>query len=139
MKRILGAVLTGTVVLFVLGVLLYVVILGGFYESNLGSATGVVRDVPVPWAMVVAHVALASLLTYVLLSTRAFTAGAGLRVGAAFGLLFGVAIAFDLYAVTNWSNVTVAFVEPLVTGVRIALASASIAWVLGRFGADQSG
>ena len=27
-----------------------------------------------------------------------------------FGLLLGIAISFDLYGVTNWSNVTVAFV-----------------------------
>ena len=46
-------------------------------------------------------------------------------------LLFGIAIAFDLYAVTNWSNITVAFVEPFVTAVRMALGGAVIGWSLG--------
>ena len=137
MIRILLAVLTGTVVLFVLGVLLYVVILGGFYESNLGTATNVLRDVPIPWAMVVAHVGLAALITYVLLQARAFTFGAGLKIGASFGLLFGIAIAFDLYAVTNWSNVTVALVEPFVTAFRLTAASAAVAWVLGKVPGDR--
>jgi len=131
-KRFLVPVLTGTVVLFVLGFMLYVVLLGSFYESNLGSATGVLREVPVPWAMVVAHVGLASVLTYVLVHAGVSSAGAGLRVGTVFGLLFGIAVAFDLFAVTNWSTVTVAFVEPFVTATRLALASAAIGWALGR-------
>ena len=40
-------------------------------------------------------------------------------------------MAFNLYAVTNWSNVTVAFVEPFVTAVRIALGATVIGWTLG--------
>ena len=55
----------------------------------------------------------------------------GLKTGALFGLLFGIATAFNLYAVTNWSNVTVAFVEPFVTPVRIALGATVIGWTLG--------
>lgn len=132
MTRIVLAIVTGSVVLFILGVLLYVVLLGGFYESNLGSATNVLRDVPIPWAMVVSHVALASLMTYVLVLAGAVGFRAGVKVGASFGLLFGVAIAFDLYAVTNWSNVTVAFAEPFVTALRLTVASGAIASVLGK-------
>ena len=51
--------------------------------------------------------------------------------GYVFGLLLGLAISFDLYAVTNWSNITVAFVEPIVSAIRIALAGAVIGWTLG--------
>ncbi len=40
-------------------------------------------------------------------------------------------MAFDLHGVTNWSNLTVAFVEPFVTTVRIALGGAVIGWALG--------
>ena len=40
-------------------------------------------------------------------------------------------MAFDLYGVTNWSNITVAFVEPFVTAVRFALGGAVIGWTLG--------
>ena len=55
----------------------------------------------------------------------------GLKTGATFGLLFGFAISFDLNAVTNWSNMTVAFVEPFVTAVQTSLADAVIGWTLG--------
>ena len=132
MKRVVLAIAAGTVTLFVVGFVLYVVVLGDFYASNLGSATGVVREVPVPWAMIVAHVGFASMLAYVMLHAGVGSASHGLKVGATFGLLFGVAVAFDLFAVTNWSNVTVPFVEPWVTATRMAIAGLVMGWALGR-------
>ncbi len=131
MKKMLIATVAGGVAFFLLGGLLYVVILGGFYEANLGSATGVMREIPIWWAMVVSQLGLAAVVTYVFLHADVATAFDGLKTGAIFGLLFGIAMAFDLFAVTNWSNVTVAFVEPFVTGVRMALGGAVIGWTLG--------
>ena len=131
MKRVLIATFAGGLAYFLLGGLIYVVILGGFYEANLGSATGVLREIPVWWAMIVSQLGLAALVTYVFLHADVATASEGLRAGAIFGLLFGIAMAFDLYGVTNWSNLTVAFVEPFVTTVRIALGGAVIGWALG--------
>jgi hypothetical protein len=131
MKRVLVAVVVGGIAFFVLGGLIYEVVLGGFYEANLGSATGVLRDMPIGWALVVSQLGLAAVVTYVFVHADVSTAAAGLKIGAVFGLLFGIAIAFDLYAITNWSNITVAFVEPFVTAVRMALGGAVIGWSLG--------
>ena len=131
MKRVLIATVAGGLTFFLLGGLMYGVILAGFYEANLGSATGVLRELPVWWALVVSQLGLAAVVTYVFLHAHVATASDGLKTGAIFGLLFGIAIAFDLYAVTNWSNVTVAFVEPFVTAVRMALGGAVIGWTLG--------
>ncbi len=131
MKRVLIAVVAGGVTYALLGALIYVAILGGFYEANLGSATGVLRELPVTWAMTVSQLGLAALVTYVFLHVDVATASGGLKAGAIFGMLFGIAVAFDLYAVTNWSNVTVAFVEPFVTATRMALGGAVIGWALG--------
>ncbi len=131
MKRVLIAVFAGGVTYALLGALIYAFILAGFYEANLGSATGVLRELPVTWAMAISQLGLAALVTYVFLHADVATASDGLKAGAIFGLLFGIAVAFNLYAVTNWSNLTVAFVEPLVTTVRIALGGAVIGWALG--------
>ena len=131
MKKMIVGTVAGGVAFFLLGSLIYVVILGGFYEANLGSATGVMREIPIWWAMVVSQLGLAALVTYVFLHADVATAFDGLKTGAIFGLLFGIAMAFDLFAVTNWSNVTVAFVEPFVTAVRMALGGAVIGWTLG--------
>jgi hypothetical protein len=86
---------------------------------------------PIGWALVVSQLGLAAVVTYVFVHADVTTAAAGLKTGTIFGLLFGIAIAFDLYAITNWSNITVAFVEPIVTAVRMALGGAIIGWVLG--------
>ncbi len=118
MKKMLVATVAGGLAFFVFGYLIYEVLLGSFYGANLESATDVVREVPVAWAMVVSQSGLAAVVTYVFRHAHVSTAGAGLQTGAVFGLLYGIAMAFNLYAVTNWSNVTVAFVEPVVTAVR---------------------
>ncbi len=58
MKRVLIAVFAGGVTYALLGALIYTVFLGGFYEANLGSATGVLRELPVTWAMAVSQLGL---------------------------------------------------------------------------------
>ena len=131
MKKMLIGTVAGGVAFFLLGGLIYEVILGGFYRANLGSATGVLRELPIWWAMVVSQLGLAAVVTYVFLHANVATASDGLRTGAILGLLLGITMSFDLYSVTNWSNMTVAFVEPFVWAVRTALAGAVIGWTLG--------
>ena len=131
MKKMLIGTVAGGVAFLLLGSLIYEVILGGFYRANLGSATGVSRELPIWWAMVVSQLALAAVVTYVFLHANVATASDGLRTGAIVGLLLGITMSFDLYSVTNWSNMTVAFVEPFVWAVRTALAGAVIGWTLG--------
>lgn len=132
MKKMLIGTVVGGVTFFLLGGLIYAIILGDFYEANLGSATGVLRELPIMWAMVVSQLGMAAVVTYVFLLSDVASASNGLKTGAILGLLLGIALSFDLYSVTNWSNSTVAFVEPLVWVVRTALAGAAIGWVLGR-------
>jgi hypothetical protein len=138
MKQMLMATFVGGVAFFVLGFAMYELALGSFYEHNLGSATGVTRELPVAWALVVSQFGRAALVTLVFRYAGVTTLFQGLRTGAIFGFWLGVTVSFDLYAVTNWSNVTVALVEPLVTSLRTALAGAVIGWTLGR-GGDKSG
>ena len=134
MKKAIMAILAGGVAFFVLGGLLYGLLLAGFYEAHLGSATGVLREVPIGWALVLSQLGYAALVTFVFRHAGVATASAGLKTGGIFGFLLGMAIAFDLYAVTNWSTVTVAFVEPVVMALRMALAGGVIGWMLGRSG-----
>ena len=131
MKKMIIGTVAGGVAFFLLGGLIYQVILGDFYKANLGAATGVLRELPIWWALVVSQLGLSAVVTYVFLHADVATAADGLKRGAIFGLLLGIAISFDLYSVTHWSNTTVAFVEPFVWGLRTALAGAVIGWALG--------
>ena len=138
MKRMIIGTVAGSVAFFLLGGLIYQIILGDFYQANLGSATGVLRDLPIWWALIVSQMGFSAVVTYVFLHADVATAAGGLKTGAIFGLLLGTAISFDLYAVTNWSNSMVAFVEPFVTAVRTALAGAVIGWTLGMGGSQPT-
>ncbi len=60
-----------------------------FGKANLGSATGVLREPPIWWAMVISQFGLAAVVTYVFLHAGVATASDGLQTGAVFGLLLG--------------------------------------------------
>ena len=112
-KLALGTV-AGGIAYFLLGGLIYGLLLTGFYEANLGSATDVMRDTPIWGTLVFSQFALGALVTYVLLLAKVDTLTGGLKIGAAFGLLLGLSISFDMYSVTNWMNLTAASVDSLV-------------------------
>jgi hypothetical protein len=86
MKQMLIGTVAGGVTFFLLGGLIYAVILADFYEANLGSATGVLRDLPILWAMVVSQLGMAAVVTYVFLHADVATAPGVLKTGAIFGL-----------------------------------------------------
>lgn len=64
MKKMLIGTVAGGVAFFLLGGLIYEVVLGDFYRANWGSAAGVLRKLPMSWAMVVSQLGLAAVVTY---------------------------------------------------------------------------
>ena len=62
----LMATLAGGVAIFFLGFLLYGVLLMDFFLANTGSATGVMKEVPTWWALVVGQVLTAALLVMIM-------------------------------------------------------------------------
>jgi len=136
MKNFSIAIIGGGIAYFLLGGLFYQVLLGGFFADNLGSATGVMRETPVMWALIVSQLGLAALVTYVCHRAGVVNAVDGMKAGAIVGFLLGVAISLDLFAVTHWYNMAAALVEPLVSGVRISLGGAVIGWALGMGSGD---
>jgi hypothetical protein len=121
----------GGIAYFLLGGLIYEPLLVGFLETNLGSATGLMRDTPLWETLVFSQFALGALVTYVLLLAKVDSLAGGLKTGAAFGLLLGLSISFDLYSVTNWMNLTPVSVEPLLWMVRVSLGAGLIGLVFG--------
>ena len=65
-KRFLIGAVVGLVVFNVLGFLTFDMALGGFYEANAGSATGVEREAPIFWAAGVAGLLHGALLVMVM-------------------------------------------------------------------------
>jgi hypothetical protein len=133
-KRIL-ATLAGFVVFFMLGWLLYGMLLMDFFTTNAGSATGVQKseDEMVWWALIVGNVLQSYLLVYIFGKWANITTFAeGLKGGAMIGLILGYAYDLIMYSTANIMNLTAALVDPLIAALMMSLAGGVIGWVLGR-------
>lgn len=132
--KVLLAALAGGIATFFLGWALYGMALKGFFESNVGSATGVMRgddDMQI-WAIFAGNVAW-SLLLALLYSRWAgiTTFMAGATAGAWIGFL--MALGYDLisFGTTNMGTLTAALVDPVVNAVLGAVGGGVVGFVLG--------
>ena len=128
-KRFVTGTVVGAIVLFATGFVIFNVALADFYAAN--SVSGVSREMPIIWASIVANIAYAALITYALSNRRAAIGNAAL-VGAIAGLLLWGTADLAIYSVMNVSNVTLAFIDPVVEFVHGSLGGAAIGAVLSR-------
>ena len=133
-KRIM-ATLAGFVVFFLLGWLLYGMLLMDFFMNNAGSATGVMRadTEMVWWALILGNVFQAYLLVYILGKWANVTSfSAGLQAGAVIGLILGFGFDLTMYGTSNRLNLTATLVDPLVLCAMMGITGGVIGMVLGR-------
>ena len=133
-NRIL-ATLVGFVVLFMLGWLVYGMLLMDFYTSNTGSAIGVMRaeDEMIWWALILGNLFQAYLLVYIFGNWANITTFSdGLKAGAIIGLIMGLAFNLSMYGTSNLMNMTSALVDPLVIAFNLAITGGVIGFMLGR-------
>lgn len=129
------ATLVGFVVFFLLGWLLYGMLLMDFFSSNAGSAIGVSRSESemVWWALIVGNVLQAYFLVYVfdkMNNVKSFMAG--LKAGAVIGLILGLGFNLTMYGTTNMMNLTGTLVDPLVSMAMMGITGGAIGMVMGR-------
>ncbi len=123
------------IVAFFLGWVIYGMLLMDFYQSNVGTATGVSRDegTMVWWALIAGNLCMGLFFAYIFGRwANISTAATGAKAGAMIGLLMGAGWDLTMYATTNISNLTGAIVDIIVTGVMSAIIGAIAAWMLGR-------
>lgn len=133
MNKTLLATLAGALTSFVLGFLIYGLLLASFLEANVGSATGVYKDPPEILWIALGQIPLALLLTLAIgrWGNRTSLAG-GAKVGALFGLLVSLGFDLTMYGTTNVQNMTVTLVDPIASVVLVGATGAVIGVVLGR-------
>jgi hypothetical protein len=121
----------GGVVLFVVGYIIFDMLLGDFYAANGGSATGVEREPQILWAIAVGALAYAALVLYALKAQAATpTMASGMKVGATVGFLIWLCADFTLYGITNMNNLTLTIVDPLAELVRGGITGAVLGALL---------
>jgi hypothetical protein len=132
-KRLLVGTIAGGVALYATGYLIFVVIVGDFYAANVGSATGVDRSTQIQWALALASLAYAALITFTMVNrSDAMSVAVGSRVGAIVGFLLWLTADFVFYGASNIANLTRTIVDPLLEFVHGGIGGAVIAVVLGR-------
>lgn len=103
------------------------------YAMNSGSATGVSRESPLMWAVLLGALSYGALVTLAIGSRKGPTSIAGgIRTGAVVGFLLWFTANFMLFGVSNVGNLTSAMLDPLLETVPGALAGGLVAGVLGR-------
>ena len=133
-KRVL-ATLAGTVSMFLLGWILYGMLLMDFFASNMGSASNVMRadEDMIFWALIIGNVFQAYLLVYIFSKwgdIKSF--GSGLKAGATIGLILAFGIDLVMYATTNSMNLTGTLVDPFVVMVMMGITGGVIGAMLGK-------
>jgi hypothetical protein len=129
------ATLVGFVVLFLLGWLFYGFLLMDFYESNSGSASGVMRtdENMIWWALILGNLFQTYLLVYIFGNWANITTfSSGLKAGITIGLILGLAFNLTMYGTSNIMNMTSALVDPIVSAVMMGLTGGVVGMMLGR-------
>ncbi len=137
-KRFLVGTLVGGITMYIMGYLIFTLAFADFYAANTGSATGVIRESQLFWAVALGHLALAALVTLAIGSrSGSLKVVDGLKVGAVVGFLVWFGVGFIFYGALNIRNLTATIVDPLLEIVRTGIGGAVIAAVLRRFIAGQ--
>lgn len=130
-KFALGTV-AGGVTYFLLGWLIYGVVLVKFMDANMGSATGVMKETPDFLWLIIGNLAWGALLTWIFLRWAGIkTFGAGAQAGLVLGLIMALAYDSMMYGTTNVMNMTGMLADVVVTTVMSAVAGGVVGWVLG--------
>ena len=128
------ATAAGFVTYFMLGWILYGMLFMGFFESNMGSASGVSRgDDIVWWSLVLGNITMTYLLVYIFGSWANITTfGGGLKAGLMIGLIIGLGFNLNMYGTTNIMNLTGTLVDPIVSAVMMGITGGVVGMMIGR-------
>ncbi len=139
-KRIVIGTLAGGITMYFVGYLIWGLIFADFFAANVGSATGVVRETILVWALALGTISVAALVTLAIESQDGpSTILDGFKIGAIVGFLVWFGVDFIRYGLGNVSNLTATIIDPLLELVRTGIGGAVIVAVLGRFANGQEG
>ena len=131
-KFIVGGIIGG-IAFFLLGWLVWGMLLKDFMAANVGSAGNVMKaDADVTWwALIVGNIFSGLLVSYVLGKAGAKGAGAGAGIGAVLGLLLAGGFDFVMLGVSNLMTTKGALVDIAANIVVTAVVGAIVGWYWG--------
>jgi len=130
-KFLMGTV-AGGITFFLVGFIIYGLVLMSFFEAHAGSATGVAKVDMVWWALILGNMASAALLSYIFLKWANISSfGSGASAAAVIGFFMSLSYGMVNFATTNVTDMTGAFVDVMVSVVYFAIGGGVIGAVLG--------
>lgn len=137
-KKLLLGTLAGGVTSFLLGWLIYGILLDSFMKENSNQCFMKPMEEMVWWAMIASNLVIALLVTLVLTWSNVSGFMPGLQRAGLFGLLFGLSLDLGFYGMsTMFNNMTVMFVDVCACAVMTAISGGVIGAVM-EMGAKKS-
>lgn len=130
-KFVVGG-LVGGIVNFLLGWVIYGMLLKDFMNSNIAPGTMRSDSDMIWWALIVGNLSFGFLLAYVIGKGGSASAGKGAGVGFILGLL--VCLGYDLISYATSTTITslkMVAADVAATAVMSAIAGAVVGWVMG--------
>ena len=131
--RILKGTVFGGIAFFLLGWLVYGILLMDFMAANMNNCASRPDGVMIWWAMIVSNLATALLLTLILKWSGASGLVDGLKTGAIFGFLLGLGMDLSFYSMsTMFNNFTAVIVDIVVYAALMAVTGLIIVLTWGK-------
>ena len=131
--KILRGTVFGGLAYFLLGWLVWGILLMDFYSANMNQCASRPAEDMVWWAIILSNLLFALLLTLILNWAKAKTVIDGLKYGALFGLLYGSGIAFSFWSMsTMYRTAGTMVVDIVVTTVVMAVVGLVIVLTWGK-------
>jgi uncharacterized membrane protein len=133
-RFIMGGIIGG-VVFFLLGWLVYGMLLSGFMKEHINSAASSVMytdENMILWSLAIGNIALGLLVAYAMDLGNINSVSGGATTGAIIGFLFAAAMDFTLFSQINIWDMTGMIVDIVVMTLLVAVMGAAIGWWYGR-------
>jgi len=131
--KILRGTIFGGIAYFLLGWLVWGILLMDFFSANMNQCASRPAEDMVWWAIILSNLVIALLLTLILHWAKARSIIDGLKFGALFGLLFGSGIAFSYWSMsTTYLNAGAMITDIVVSMVVMAVVGLVIVLTWGR-------
>lgn len=131
-KKLAIGTVVGSITMFVLGYLIFDIIMADFYANNAAAAFGVGRDTTLWFQVALGIASLATLITLCIGWSGANNAASGFKVGATVGFFVWLGVGLIDYGYNTVSTAIFPVVDASLETVRTGIAGAVMASVLGK-------
>jgi len=131
-KYFVAAAAAGSIVMLLVGFLMYGVVFAALFQEGALSLPGVMREQPRVLWILVGQAGMGVLLTLVIHWRGSTSLAGGAWTGVVFGLLMAIGYDFAHYGTSNLWSLRATLADPFITAVLFGVSGAAVGYVLGQ-------